>query len=381
MAGLRNEDVQTMQVAEELGVSPRRVQQLYSSYLEACAKQRENEWAPGRSGGGHSLGIPKEVTALWRKMLTAKPAASYSFVASESDRRLQFAVDRATVRRWALREAVGHSPTPKPERVSVRRWQCESVGALWQLDVTTHRWFGEGRESFPLFDMVDDCSRVITGARLYPRECLLAYLDFLSRAFDEYGIPLALYVDYHSFFFTQLPDLLTYLGEALHYLDISFKYAPTPEAKGKIERLHQFWQNRLPSFFSAEKIDQIVTANPPLHDLRLHHNENEIHREIGLAPAQAWRQAKKEKRFVLRPRPATPWWPYLWSIRNPIKIPIDGTVLVGDRRVNARLPFGTRLIRCEHPDGSFTFLANDLGSGGKPIVVRHYQASVPTWRI
>jgi len=67
---------------------------------------------------------------------------------------------------------------------------------------------------YPLLDMLDDCSRVIVGARLYPRECLLAYMDFLPRAFEEYGFPLALYVDYHSFFFSKLPDNLTYLAEA-----------------------------------------------------------------------------------------------------------------------------------------------------------------------
>ena len=53
--------------------------------------------------------------------------------------------------------------------------------------------------------MMDDCSRVITGAQLYAREALLAYFDFLPRAFKEYGLPLLFYVDYHSFFFSQNP--------------------------------------------------------------------------------------------------------------------------------------------------------------------------------
>jgi hypothetical protein len=32
---------------------------------------------------------------------------------------------------------------------------------------------------------VDDCSRVITGACLYGREDLMAYLDLLSKAFEQ----------------------------------------------------------------------------------------------------------------------------------------------------------------------------------------------------
>ena len=102
--------------------------------------------------------------------------------------------------------------------------------------------------------MIDDCSRLMVGTRLYRKESLLAYLDFLSRAFQEYGLPLALYVDYHSFFFSYAADALTYLGEALRFYDISFKYASTPQAKGKVERAHQFWQKRLPSYFSVEAI-------------------------------------------------------------------------------------------------------------------------------
>jgi hypothetical protein len=37
-------------------------------------------------------------------------------------------------------------------------------------------------------------------------ETLLAHLDFLSRTFKTHGLPLALYVDFHSFFYTHNPD-------------------------------------------------------------------------------------------------------------------------------------------------------------------------------
>jgi transposase InsO family protein len=381
MASVRNGTVGTQQVAVELGISQRRVQQLYASYLEACACHREEQWAPGTSGGGHRREIPEEVIALWQKMLTAKPAAPYGFIASESERRCGFEVTRATVRRWALGHGLSHPSKPVRRKGHTLRWQCADVGALWQMDVTPHHWFGADRESLPLFDVIDDCSRVITGARLYPRECLLAYLDFLSKVFEEYGMPLALYVDHHSIFYTEVIDMLTYLGETLQYLDVSFKYASSPQAKGKIERQHLFWQKRLPSFFAAEKITRIEEANPHLQDLRRHHNENEIHRELGMYPQQAWRKAKKEYRFRLRPRMATPWWPYLWSIREPVKVSHDGMVLLATQRVKVAHPPGTRLTRCQHPDGSITLLANDLRSGGKPIVIRRHEAATPSWSV
>lgn len=367
-------------MAEELGIGQRWVQKLYGKYLEACAQGGGGRWSPGRSGGRHHKEPSKQVERLWRKLLKSKPPASYSFVASESLRRCSVAVDRATVRRWALRNGLVQRGMPVREPAPIRRWQCESVGALWQLDVSPHRWFGEETELLPLFDMLDDCSRVMTGTRLYPRECLLAYLDFLRGAFEEYGLPTCLYVDYHSFFFTAIPEMLTYLGTVLQWLGISFKYAPTPRAKGKVERQHQFWQNRLPTYFNAEQVDRIDEGNRHINELRLHHNDQETHRELGMTPTAAWKQAIKEKRSVLRPRPLTPWWPYLWTVRNTVKTSLDGTVRVGTGRIKIGHALGKRLTLCQHPDGSFTLLANKFGIG-KPVVIRRVEVAHPTWRV
>jgi hypothetical protein len=289
-------------------------------------------------------------------------------------------MDRATVRRWALREGLVPRPSQDRPPASIRRWQCESVGALWQLDVTPHRWFGDQSELLPLFDMIDDCSRVMTGTRLYPRECLLAYLHFLRISFETYGLPASLYVDFHSLFYSRLETNLTTLGDILRWLGITFKYAPTAQAKGKVERQHQFWQNRLPAYFAAEGIHQIDTANTHLDQLREHHNDNEIHRELQMAPSRAWRQAIKAGRSVLRPRPATPWWSYLWSLRSIVKVALDGTTYLGPTRLHLPLLAGRLLTHCRHPDGSFTLLVGPFGVG-KPLVVSRLEGSVPSWDV
>lgn len=380
MAGIRTGRVRTSDVADELEVSCRWVQKLYGDYLGACARGEEEHWAPRRSGGAHYPPPSEEVQGLWRKLLGSKPPASYSFAASETLRTCGVDVDRATVRRWARHNGFAPPKLVVREPACVRRWQCESVGALWQLDVTPHRWFGAQSDLLPLFDMLDDCSRVMTGTRLYPRECLLAYLDFLRRAFETYGLPASLYVDFHSFFFTAVPDMLTYLGETLQWLGITFKYAPTPQAKGKVERQHLFWQNRLPAFFAAEHINHIDHANPHIDSLREHHNAHEIHRELGMPPSKAWRKAVREKRSVLRKRPFTPWWPYLWTVRTTVKASLDGLVILGYSRVRLSNTLGQRFTHCRHPDGSFTLLANEFGIG-KPIVVRRLEGSRPDWTV
>ena len=91
-----------------------------------------------------------------------------------------------------------------------------------------------------LLDILDDATRLNTGARLYPSETLLAHFDFLARVFQAHGLPLALYLDYHSFFYTHNPDAFTQLAAALHFYGVQLLYAPTPQAKGKIERRHDY---------------------------------------------------------------------------------------------------------------------------------------------
>jgi hypothetical protein len=382
MGKLRVQELSTLEVAQELGLSDRRARQLYSTYLTCCAQGGGDEWVPGRSGGNRQRQVPDPVEMLWRKMLGVKPPAPYAFCASEALRLHQFITDRATVRRWAIVRGCAHAGPPKAKSSgAVRRWQCAEVGALWQLDATPHHWFGGDDPLYPLLDMVDDCSRVIVGARLYPRECLLAYMDFLPRAFEEYGFPLALYVDHHSFFFSKIPDNLTYLAEALRRYDVTLKHAPTAQAKGKIERQHQFWQNRLPSFFAAQGIRQVDPANPQIDQLRWHHNAEELHREIQMTPDTAWRKAKREGRCLLRACRKDPWWKYIWSVRQRVRVGLDSTVSLDYSKIKLGTRSNSWVLRCDHPDGTVSFLANEPGSGGKPILLYNYKRNKPLWTI
>ena len=271
--------------AAELEISLRRFYGLWHSYLQAVARRRAHRWQPGVSGGNRRRCWPEPVTALMRKLLGSRPPCPYSFIASEVHRRCDLKLHRASVRRWALAQGLAPAgPTAKPAR-PVRRWQVQHVGQLWQYDASPHRWFVGQDWQPPLLEILDDHSRVITGARLYPRETLLAHLDFLSDVFRAVGLPLCLYVDYHSFFFTHTPDALTQLGAALRFYGVSLRYAPTPQAKGKVERVHLFWQNRLPPLFVAEGVTNIPSANPWIEQLRQHHNPGRAPSGTGHDPA------------------------------------------------------------------------------------------------
>jgi hypothetical protein len=354
-----------------LSLSRARFYKLYSAYLRACAQGHADTWTPGHSGGDHHPDWPADVTTLLTKLLSTKPPSSYSAAASELHRRLHFQTDRASVRRWAIEHQLAPDTRYKAPPKPVKRWQARDLGALWQYDATPHPFLPGSPAKQCLLDLLDDATRYNTGARLYESETLLAHLDFLARAFQTHGLPLMLYVDYHAFFFTHTPDAYTQLGTALHFYGVALRYAPTPQAKGKIERRHDYWQKRLPPLLAADQILELEGANHLLDQLLPHANEHEIHRELGMTPHAAWQQALAEKRSVLRPVPACPWWPYVWSQQTKVRVGDDGKVPVGAQRQSVAAPPRSTVIRCLRPDGDIYYLRHAPDPAAKPIVLLH----------
>jgi len=167
LAAFRAEELKAQSAAERLGLSRARFYRLYADYLGACAHHQESLWRPSVSGGDHAPDWPPEVEALLCKRLSSKPSASYSFAASEAFRLCQYQLDRAQVRRWAIENDLAH---PKPNHrptAPIKRWQRSRIGELWQLDATPHPWFPNCPRLFPMINMLDDCSRVFTGSKIY----------------------------------------------------------------------------------------------------------------------------------------------------------------------------------------------------------------------
>jgi transposase InsO family protein len=357
--------------AAELGLGHTRFYKLYSQYLQACATGQAQTWSPRVSGGDHRPDWPAEAVALLAKLLSSKPASSYSACASELLRRLNFKTDRASVRRWAIQNSLAPDTRFKSAPKPIKRWQASEEGALWQYDVSPHAWLPDNPAKQALFNILDDATRYNIGTRLYPRETLLAHLDFLPRTFQASGLPLVLYVDYHSFFYTQTPEALTQLGAALHFYGVTLRFAPTPQAKGKIERRHDYWQKRLPALLAADDIRELEGANRLIDQLLPHVNHHEIHRELGTTPATARQLARSENRSVLRPVPPCPWWPFVWSQRTHVRVGDDGKVPVGSQRLSIDAPPRSQVLRCLRPDGDIYYLRHDPNPSAKPIVLLH----------
>ena len=363
------------QAMESLQIGQSRLYDLRTSYLAAKAAGDGETWEPGRSGGNHKPTWPDEEQRFLRRALSPCGEAkrySYAFAASELGRRFGHEVDRGQVRHWAMENGIKVAvPGPRPP-AHVRRWQRKAIGELWQLDATPDRFLGRGRPAYQLLDMLDDCSRVQVGCRLYLRECVRSYLDLFYRAFSRYGLPLEIYVDKAGFFRGENGEL-TQLGRRLKFYDVSFVFANAPESKGKIERIHLVWQDRLPAYFEREGIDidtPLAAINDHVDALVDYRNGFEIHREIGMTPDEAWRKAIQEGRSKLRAIPQDGWWELVWSEWSRTVVGRRGRVSLADGRFcPTECANGTKAWLCRHIDGTLSIVLNKPEHGVRPSIL------------
>ena len=243
------------------------------------------------------------------------------------------------------------------------------MGELWQLEASPHRWFPASNRACPRLNLLADGRRLFPGSKLYERERRLAGFDFLPAAFLAHGRSRQRHVDYPSLFFTHDPNAPTQLGWALKCYNSSLRYAPTPQAKGKVEREHLFWQGRWPPGFASEKIAEIEVAHPPIDALRAHHNAQAVQRELGQTPQRAGDQAWKEKRSARRPTPRCPWWIYVWSVRTTLNLGPAGRGPIGRPRRRMERPPGSRGVLCRHPDGHHSVRAAPPDPQQKPVLL------------
>ena len=363
------------QAMEDLQIGRTRLYELKASYLAARASGAGDRWVPGLSGGDHAEPWPDEEQRFLQRVLSPCGEAkryTYAFAASELGRRFGHSVDRGQVRHWAMEHGIKIAvPGPRPP-AHVRRWQRKAIGELWQLDATPDRFLGRGRPTYQLLDMLDDCSLRQVGCRLYLRECVLSYLDLFYRAFSRYGLPLEIYVDKAGFFRSENGEL-TQLGRRLKFYDVSFVFANAPESKGKIERIHLVWQDRLPAYFEREGIDidtPLATVNDHVDALVDYRNGFEIHREIGMTPDEAWSKAIQEGRSKLRAIPQDGWWELVWSEWSRAVVGRRGRVPLADGRFcPTECANGTKVWLCRHIDDTVSVVLNKPEHGVRPTIL------------
>ncbi|MFA9465795.1 MAG: ISNCY family transposase [Velocimicrobium sp.] len=144
--------------------------------------------------------------------------------------------------------------------------RCAYFGEMLQMDASIHLWFG--KEKTQLHIAIDDCTGTIVGAYFDKQETLNGYYHVLYQILNEYGIPNMFYTDNRTVFEYKNKkmkdvgkDTFTQFSYACKQLGIEIKTTSVAQAKGRVERLFQTLQSRLPVELRLEGVNTIKQAN------------------------------------------------------------------------------------------------------------------------
>ncbi|WP_456237147.1 ISNCY family transposase [Clostridium hydrogenum] len=147
-----------------------------------------------------------------------------------------------------------------------RRPRCAYFGEMLQMDASVHLWFGENKTQLHI--AVDDATGSIVGAYFDNQETLNGYYHVLYQILTTYGIPYMFYTDKRTVFEYKMKksssiedDTFTQFGYACKQLGIEIKTSSVPQAKGRVERMFETLQSRLPIELRLSGISTIEQAN------------------------------------------------------------------------------------------------------------------------
>jgi transposase len=356
LARVRSKQLRIVDASRLMQVSYRQSKRLWRRYRDEGAAGLKHRSAGRPSPRAHDAKFRKKVLQLVREKYSGPvgerfgPTLAAEHLASEDGLK----IDAETLRRWMLAEGLW-SRARKGWRHRRRRERREHFGELVQMDGSFHSWLeGRGPEGC-LIDMADDATNR-TLARLGEEETIWAVADTLRAWIERYGVPLALYVDWKNLYKRPATvkeqlrgeEPITQFGRMCKKLEIEVIAANSPQAKGRIERIHGVHQDRLVKKLRRKEITSHQQANVFLENEYL----PEHNRRFARPPA------KPEDYHRRAPRAAE--WDRIFRLESPRTIYNDWVVRYENRFFQLQrqsrnyAPARSQVLVCEGRHGKIT---------------------------
>lgn len=147
-----------------------------------------------------------------------------------------------------------------------RKPRAKYCGEIIQMDASIYIWFG-GIKLY-LHIAIDDATGAILGAYFDRQETLNGYYQVFYQILTNYGIPAEFLTDRRTVFeYKKLKnpsdekDTFTQFSYACSQLGVAITTSSVPQVKGRVERLFNTLQSRLPVEMRLAKIKTIDEAN------------------------------------------------------------------------------------------------------------------------
>ena len=235
------------QAAEIMGMSERHTKRLLAAYRKDGAVAL----AHGNRGRRPHNAVPETAAAAVVKLASNGYAgANHTHFTELLREREGIDLSRPTVRRILVKAGMGSPRSRRSQQHRYRRRRMPQEGMLVQIDGSQHPWLEDRGPKLTLLIAVDDATGTVAQAVFRTTEDTRGYLVLLEGLIRQWGIPLALYSDRHSAFKYNarqkpVPVETTQFARVTRELGIQQIFALSPQAKGRVERMLETFQDRL----------------------------------------------------------------------------------------------------------------------------------------
>jgi transposase len=175
-------------------------------------------------------------------------------------------ISKETMRQIMIEQGKYSPKVKKKIRPHPQRERRARRGELVQIDGSYHAWLEERGPEACLLLFVDDATSETLAAKFVEYESFFAYGGLCKSYFQTVGTPLAFYSDKFSVFRANSrtsinKDAVTQFSRAVGSLGIELICANSPQAKGRVERANQTFQDRLVKELRIQEINNYQDAN------------------------------------------------------------------------------------------------------------------------
>jgi transposase InsO family protein len=328
-----------------LGIRRSRLHQLRKRWLKSNKKKPFSLWQ--RAGSAFHVISPevkewldKQLRYIRQEADTFRGKFNFAFLAEEAQKRFNRHFSRNSIRLYALKNGYYHA-LPSEKGKVYTRFETSGPGALFQHDSSYHLWLPSTGKKQYLIITKDDYSRIIVGARIVEVETSFEHLQTVKETVIKYGIPFAYYLDNHSIF-----RFVLHTGVHVRYKlredegEIQFRRALSSlgigtiytgkrqaQAKGKVEKVFDYFQRRLPYLCEKHKVKNCLEAQKILDDLVSYYNAQRVHDETKEIPTKRWKEAINNGRGKLRLMDPSTDLDMIFSIHLKRTVRKDGTIM------------------------------------------------------
>jgi transposase len=263
MQRLSKKQMSQQEAGRILDLSTRQIKRLLGAYRAKGAAGLISKHR-GRKGNNR---LPEEVKKRALNLLKTKYQGFGPTLAHEKlVEKEKLKLSDESVRKLMIEEGLWKPRKAKKVVIHQLRERRACFGELIQIDGSPHDWFEGRAPGCVLLVFIDDATGQLVQLLFVESESFFSYCQAAEGYFQQHSKPVAFYSDKLGVFRVNVPstgsgEALTQFGRAMQELDIEIICANSPQAKGRVERVIQTLQDRLPKELRLQGISNMTAGN------------------------------------------------------------------------------------------------------------------------